>query len=42
VEVEKPGRSTAQEVDEGRDEDEERVRDSSKWRAGHKGKKRRE
>jgi len=44
IQVEKPGPSTAQEVDEGRDEDkdEERVRDSSKERAGHKQKKRRE
>lgn len=43
IQEEKPGPSTAQEVDEGRgeDEEEERVRDSSKERAGHRGEKRR-
>lgn len=41
IQEEKPGPSTAQEVDEGRGEDEETVRDRSKERAGHRGEKRR-
>lgn len=40
IQEEKPGPSTAQEVDEGRAE-EETVRDRSKERAGHRGEKRR-
>lgn len=42
IQEEKPGPSTAQEVDEGRgEEEEETVRDRSKERAGHRGEKRR-
>lgn len=41
IQEKKPGPSTAREVDEGRGEDEETVRDRSKERAGHRGEKRR-
>ncbi|KAK9976431.1 hypothetical protein ABG768_021636 [Culter alburnus] len=42
IQEEKPGPSTAQEVNEGRGEDEEEtVRDRSKEKEGHRGEKRR-